>query len=80
MLDKSEKKPDPEDWGDEPTAVTLLHEQRRASLIEARKALEEQADASDRLREAARCRSPRQLRRSLTPPPFPAVKAVASGS
>jgi len=65
---------------DEPTAVTLLHEQRRASLVEARKALEEQADASDRLREAARGRSPRQLRRSLTPPAFPAVKVAASGS
>lgn len=67
-------------WSEEPTAVTKMLDEMRASLAEARETLTEQRAAVLSLRSATEQHTARQLRRSLTPQPFPAAAAGSKGS
>lgn len=67
-----------DNW-DEPTAVTRMLDEMRASLAEAKEAAHEQRDAAIDLRKETKKRTGRQLRRTLTPPDFPVVAGDSKG-
>lgn len=66
------------EWKEEPTAVTQLQEEMRLSLAQAKQALSEQCVASEQLVAETKKRTLKQVRKSLTPLPFPAAAQTAT--